>query len=147
MRMSPTLIPSIIYPSVIVGYLGIGYPKKAPRSPKNGLPAKQFSGKAQKATRGQPTNSTLPPKENPSARRGCRPTWSSSNPARRGCRPTYSPSNPARQGYQPTGPSSNLARRQLTPRKSRPSTIKPGRHDGTSTSHARTMEAVPRGLC
>jgi hypothetical protein len=26
-------------------------------------------------------------------------------------------------------------------------TIKPRRHDGTSPSHARTIEAVPRGLC
>jgi hypothetical protein len=30
-----------------------GYPKKTPIPPKNGLPAKQFDEKAQKATQGQ----------------------------------------------------------------------------------------------
>jgi hypothetical protein len=33
-----------------------------------------------------------------------------------------------------------------TPRKSRPSTTKPHRHDETSPSHAPTMEVTPRGL-
>jgi hypothetical protein len=55
------------------------------------------------------------------------------------------PTNPVKQGYRPTAPS-NPARGQLTHRKSQPSTIKPRRHDVTSQGHARTMEAMSRGL-
>jgi hypothetical protein len=44
-------------------------------------------------------------------------------------------------------PLGNPTRRQPALRNSRPSTTKPRRHGGTSLSHVRTVEAVPRGLC
>jgi hypothetical protein len=62
--------------------------KKAPRHSKNGSPAKQFGGKAQKATQAQSAKSIGPPNKCPPrnlARRGCRATYPSNNPARRGC--------------------------------------------------------------
>jgi hypothetical protein len=72
------------------------------------------------------------------------------NPVRRVCRPTErggTVDQPSEAGYRTTGLSSNLARRQLTLGKSRLIAIKAHRHDGTSSSHARTMEVVSRGLC
>jgi hypothetical protein len=46
-----------------------------------------------------------------------------------------------------TGPPGNPARRQPTLGKSRPSTIRTCRHDGTLSSHAQTVEQVSTGLC
>jgi hypothetical protein len=86
-------------PGAAIGYLGTEYPKKAPRPPKSGPPAKQFSRKAQKTTRGRPTKLIDPSN-----------TYPRSDPARRSCRPTCPPSNQARQGCQPISPSSNPAR-------------------------------------
>jgi hypothetical protein len=87
----------------------------------------------------QPCEAGLP--TNPT-RRGCRPTCPPSNPARRSCRLTCLSSNPAKRGCRPTGPPGNPTTQQSALRKSRPSTIKPHQHDGTSPSDTQTVEAV-----
>jgi hypothetical protein len=118
----------------VLGTWEHGTQRRPPRPPKNGPPAKQFGGKAQKATRGQPTKSTDPSNK-----------CSLSNLARRGCRPTRSPNNLAGRDRRPTqrvrivdqpseaGPLSNPTRRQL----GRADVVLPNHVD--TTGHHRAM--------
>jgi hypothetical protein len=140
-----------------VGYLRIGYPKKARRPPKYGPLTGQPT--CQEAWREGPKDISMTPRQDdqPTCRtnivelpseRSYRPTCPPSNPARRGYRPTCLSSNPTRQGCRPTQEDdSQLCQANTsTERKSQTSTIEPHWHNGTSLSHAQIVEAVLKGL-
>ena len=97
---------------------------------------------------GPPSRPTRPPNK-----------YLSSNPARRGYPATCPVEQPSKAGLstnarratqrgevveQPTHQATQQDDSRLS--KSRPSTIRPCRHDETSSSHAQTVEAVPRDL-
>jgi hypothetical protein len=137
-----------------IGYLSTRYPKKAQRPPKDGLligrPTCQatwregpkgllvMARQADWPTRR--TNTAEQPLVEQPSEAGPRINLPAEQPSE-----ARLPTNlPAEQPNKTTfGSQANT----YTERKSRPSTIEPCRHDGTSLSHAQTVEAVPKGLC
>jgi hypothetical protein len=120
-------------------------------------PAKQLDVKVQKASRGWPTKPTSSPTEQIPAEQpseaGLPTKPPTEQPSQVGLSTKALIEQPSEAGLptnlhveQPNKTTVDSWANTSTERKSRPSTIEPHRHDGTSPNHPHTMEAILKGL-